>query len=298
MASRRRGQTGCQNHSLVTSILRFVILTIAALAGCSPSAREYQLTGQVVAIDLPRQEVTIKHEDIPQFMPGMTMAFKVRERRLLEGRVPGDLVRATLVVQRSDAHLRTLDRTGFAPLTGPAIATRVMDLLTPGDTVREGVLVDETNHRRRIGDWRGEVVAVTFTYTRCPLPNFCPLVDRHFKSVQDQIQDDATFSRGVKLVSVTLDPDHDSPPVLARRAAELQANPEIWHFLTGTENEVEQFASQFGVSVIREPGNPELVHNLRTAVIDAQGRLRTVLNGNEWTPADLVAELRNARAGQ
>jgi protein SCO1/2 len=295
----RQRQVPWPEHSLVASTLTFVILAVAvAAAGCSPSAREYQLTGQIVAIDPARQEVTIKHEDIPRFMPGMTMAFKVSARGLLEGRVPGDLVKATLVVERSDAHLRTLDRTGFAPVTEPAVATRVMDLLAAGDTVRDGVLVDETNRRRRFADWRGEVVAVTFTYTRCPLPNFCPLMDRHFKSVQDQIQGDATLRGGVTLLTVSLDPDHDSPAVLAKRAADLQANPEIWRFLTGNRDEVEQFASQFGVSIIREPGNPELVHNLRTAVIDAHGRLRTVLSGNEWTPADLVAELRNARAGR
>ena len=286
-----------RRHSTVSAAVRFVILAILAAAGCRPAAREYQLIGQVVAVDRARQEVTIKHQDIPQFMPGMTMAFKVREHRLLEGRVPGDLVNATLVVQGTDAHLRALDRTGFAPVTEPAAPTSVMDLLVPGDHARDMVLVDERNRRRRLADWRGDAIAVTFIYTRCPLYNFCPLMDRHFQAAQNQIQADASLRGKVRLLSVSFDPDHDSPMVLARRAVDLEADPAVWQFLTGTREDVEQFASQFGVSIIREPGNAELVHNLRTGIIDPAGRLRAVFNGGDWTPGDLVMELRNALAG-
>ena len=286
-----------RRHGIVSPVAKFVIVATLGACACGPSARAYELTGQIVAVDQARQEITIKHEDIPQFMPGMTMAFKVRERRLLEGRAPGDLVKATLIVEGSAAHLRAIERTGFAPLSEPSSPTRVMDLLAPGDRVRDAVLVDQTNRRRRIGEWHGEVLAVTFIYTRCPLPNFCPLMDKHFRSAQDRIRADATLRGTVRLLSVSFDPDHDSPEVLARRAADLKADPAIWSFLTGTREDVEQFASQFGVSIIREPGNSELVHNLRTGIIDADGRLRAVLSGTEWTSDDLMKELRNARAG-
>jgi protein SCO1 len=231
------------------------------------------------------------------------MAFRVRDARMLDGRVPGDLVTATLVVTPSDVHLRTLERTGFAAITEPSAPTHAMDLLQPGKQVRDAVLVDETNTRRRIADWRGNVVAVTFIYTRCPLPNFCPLLDRHFQSVQGQIQGDAELRGRVRLLSVSFDPEHDDSAVLAKRAAALKADPEVWRFVTGKPGDVEAFASQFGVSLIREKDSAgkdggEIVHNVRTAVIDGDGRLRTVLSGNEWTPADLMAELRRARAGR
>ncbi|MGH9373520.1 MAG: SCO family protein [Vicinamibacterales bacterium] len=271
-----------------------VLLLVLTAPACSRSpTREYVLTGQVLAVDEARQEITIKHGDIPGFMPGMTMAFGVRDGKLLAGRVPGDLVKATLVVEESDVHLRTLERIGHAPVPEDARLPAAMDLLAPGEPVTDAALVDETGAPRTLAGWRGKVLAVTFIYTRCPLPNFCPLMDRHFKAVQEQVGGDAGLKGRVQLLSVSFDPDHDTPAILAKHAAQLQADPAIWHFLTGTRGDVETFASQFGVSVIRDDPR-EIVHNLRTAVIDAQGRLTTVLNGGDWTPGDLMAELRKA----
>jgi protein SCO1/2 len=171
-----------------------------------------------------------------------------------------------------------------------------MDLVEPGRPVRDAALVDESGRRRGLADWRGRVLAVTFIYTRCPLPNFCPLLDRHFKTVQGLVHEDAGLRDRVQLLSVSFDPEYDSSEVLAKRAAAVGADPAVWHFLTGGREAVESFASQFGVSVIREGSTPdEIVHNLRTAIIDADGRLVTTLSGSEWTPADLIAELRRAR---
>ena len=269
-----------------------------ASAACRPAAgRQYELKGQILAVDPARQELTIKHQDIPGFMPGMTMAFKVGEPRLMEGRTPGELVTATLVVNETEAHLRDVARTGFAPVESTHVPTRVMDLVEPGHAVRDAALVDETGRPRRLGDWRGRVLAVTFTYTRCPLPDFCPLMDRHFKTVQTKLKDDGDLRDGVQLLSVTLDPEYDTPAVLAKRAKELGTDPAMWHFLTGEREQVETFGAQFGVSVSRDPSAPtDILHNLRTAIIDGNGTLVATLNGNAWTPADLMTEIRRARA--
>jgi protein SCO1 len=264
------------------------------IAACRPPARQYELRGVVVSVDAARQEITIKHEDIPRFMPGMTMPFKVRDRRLLEGRVPGDLVRATLVVQDADAYLRTLERTGSASVP-PNPAASLADILHPGNTVPDGTFTDETGAPRKLTDWRGQALAVTFIYTRCPVPNFCPLMDQHFKQVQESVAGEADLRGRVHLLSISFDPDYDRPPVLAARARQLGANGSTWTFLTGDRTEIERFASRFGISVIREEGSPqEIVHNLRTAVIDPNGQLVTIFGGNEWTPQELVGGLRKA----
>ncbi len=266
-------------------------------AACRPAGRHYELKGQILAVDPTRQELTIKHQDIPGFMPGMTMAFKVGDRRLMDDRIAGELVTATLVVNDSEVHLRAVTRTGFSAVEDGHATTRVMDLVEPGRPVRDAALVDETGTRRRLADWRGRVLAVTFVYTRCPLPNFCPLLDRHFKAVQTQVQQDGSLRDRVQLLSVSFDPDHDSPEVLAKRAAALGVDPAVWHFLTGERETVETFAAQFGVSVVRDTSPPDAIeHNLRTAIIDGEGTLVTTLSGSEWTPGDLVAELRRARA--
>ena len=279
----------------------FALILFAALAGFAcrapaPAPRTFDLKGQILAIDQARQEITVSHADIPGFMPAMTMPYKVRDANLLKGRTPGELIGATLVVEESDAYLQSIRHEGVAALPDERPAARAMDLLGVGEAVRDGELVDPSGARRSLGDWRGQVLAVTFVYTRCPLPNFCPLIDRHFAAVQEQVRSSSDLQGRVHLVSVTLDPDYDTPAVLLRHAGRLKADPAVWSLLTGSREQIETFASQFGVSVVRENAQPsELVHNLRTAVIDGNGRLVTMLSGGEWEPAALIAEIRNAR---
>lgn len=273
-----------------------LVIALLAAACARSDAREYPLRGQVREVDAARQEITIAHEDIPSFMPAMTMPFKVRDPRLLAERVPGDLVQATLVIEGTEAYLRSLEKVGDAPLPAPAAGTAPSTLLHPGEPVADVSLVDQTGERRRLSEWRGHALAVTFIYTRCPLPNFCPLMDRHFKAVQEDIRGDAALRDRIRLVSVSFDPDYDTPKVLAAHAGRVGADPDVWRFLTGSAEEVDRFASQFGVSVIRDDPR-EIGHNLRTAVIDPEGRLVALLRGNDWTPADLLAELKKAAHG-
>ena len=275
--------------------LRVLVSAVAcAASACAPGAREYELRGVVVSVDAPRREITIKHDDIPRFMPGMTMPFKVRDPQLLSGRAPGDLVRATLVVEESDAHLRMLERTGTAPVPeDPPPPAR--ETLEPGAPAPDAMLVDQHGVARRVSAFRGQALAVTFVYTRCPIPNFCPLMDRHFKTAQDAIRQDPALRGRVRLLSVSFDPERDRPPVLAAHAREMSADPEIWSFLTGERAEVERFASRFGVSIVQpDAGAQDITHNLRTAVIDPEGKIVAILRGNEWSPVELTARLRDA----
>ena len=277
------------------------LILFAAFAGFAcrapaPAPRTFELKGQVLAIDQARQEITVNHADIPGFMPAMTMPYKVRDGNLLKGRTPGELIAATLVVEESDAYLRSIRHEGVSALPDERPAARTMDLLGVGEAVRDAELVDQSGARRSLGDWRGQVLAVTFVYTRCPLPDFCPLIDRHFAAVQEQVRSSSDLQGRAHLVSVTLDPEYDTPAVLLRHAGQLKVDPAVWSLLTGSRGQIDTFASQFGVSVVRESAQPsELVHNLRTVVIDGNGRLVTTLSGGEWKPAALIAEIRNAR---
>jgi protein SCO1/2 len=168
-----------------------------------------------------------------------------------------------------------------------------------GDRAPDVDLVDQAGRPRRLSDWRGRVVAVTFVYTRCPLPNFCPLMDRHFKAAQAALRADGSLRGQVHLLSVSFDPDFDRPAVLARHAAALGADPATWSYATGERAAIDAFASRFGVSIVREdPGGQEIVHNLRTAVIDRGGTVTALLGGNEWRAEELIAELRKAVAAR
>jgi protein SCO1/2 len=271
---------------------------IAALAttgacGRAPEARQYEVRGQILSLDTERREVLVDHEDIPGFMPAMTMPYKVSDAALLEGKQPGDLITATLVVEEVDAYLSSMTTTGRAPIKNPGAGPEITDadLLKPGDTVPDAALVDETGAARPLSSFKGHRVALTFIYTRCPLPDFCPLMDKHFARVQQEIRT-APDLADVRLVSITLDPEFDTPPVLQTHAQALGAAPATWTFLTGDRDEVLALAKRFGV--MTEPGESAavVVHNLRTAVIDPEGRVVSVTSGNMWTPAELVAELK------
>lgn len=268
------------------------LVSLLSATGCS-RAREYELRGQVLAVHAPRGEILVKHEDIRGFMPGMTMPFKVRDERLLQERTPGELIRATLVVEERGAHLTAIERTGMAPLVDSPPSPFGFDLLEPGEIVPDATFVDQTGTTRRISGFRGRTLAVTFIYTRCPMPDFCPLMDRHFAQLQTSVADDEVLAGRVRLLSISFDPDFDSPNVLAAHARRVGADPEVWSFVTAERAEVDRFASRFGVSIVREDRPAaDILHNLRTAVIDPDGRLVTMLGGNDWQPSQLLAELR------
>jgi protein SCO1/2 len=257
-------------------------------------AREYDVEGQVLAIDPGRQEITIKHGDIRGFMPGMTMPFKVRDRRLLDCCEPGDTIRARLVVEDATGYLLAIERTGHASIA-PQAAAPAMEVLNPGDEVPDVSLIDETGKPARLSDWRGKVLAVTFTYTRCPLPDFCPRMDRNFKSVQAAVLTEPGLRARAALLSISFDPAFDTPQILQAHARQAGADPAVWHFATGEQKDIDAFASRFGVSILREPSNPsDITHNLRTGVIDSTGHLATILSGTGWEPAELLAALRRA----
>jgi protein SCO1 len=283
----------------MTLLFRSVVVAAIVASGCGRTAptRQYQLQGQILDVKPDTNEVLVKHEDIPGFMPAMTMPYKVEDAKLLAGKQPGDLITATLVVGETEAHLSRIDKTGHAPVedtSGPAITAS--QILKPGEPVPDTTLVDENNAPRPLISLKGHRVALTFMYTTCPQPDFCPLMDRNFAAVQNEIKKTPALA-DVRLVSVSFDPAHDTPAVLKTHAKALQADPAVWHFVTAGTGDIKGFAAKFGV--IAEPSDESpaiLTHNLSTAVIDADGRVVKIRPGNMWTPADLIADLNAAPA--
>jgi protein SCO1/2 len=270
-----------------------VALTLACQTADPP--KRYPIKGQILAVNATDQALTIRHEDIPDFMPGMTMTFPVIEAREMEGRAAGETITATLEVADSLGRLRDIVHTGNAPIVENAnqlaIAT---ELLGPGQEVPDAAFIDQTDKRRSFAEWKGTVTVVTFIYTSCPLANYCPLMDQNFRTLQTLIGEDAMLRGKVKLVSISVDPTRDTPATLAAHAAKRQSDPAVWTWLTGDLATVDRFAGRFGVGIVRPDNQPEINHNLRTAVIDRAGRIRTVYSGNSWTPGEAVTELRAA----
>ena len=282
----------------------FVLLTLAlgaALAfacGAGSNERTYRLQGQVLSVEPARKTARIKHEAIRGLMPAMTMPYDVRDGKLLEGLAPGDLINATLVIEQNGAYLSTLEKVGSAPLEAPpaaAAASSGAALLKPGEPVPDAQLVDQDGRRRDFTSFAGRTTVVTFMYTRCPMPTFCPFLDRSFAAIQERLQTDPSLSalkEHVQLVSISFDPLFDTPAVLKAHAEKLDADPRMWTFLTGDRDEVDAFAARFGVTVARSTTDPlDITHNLRTALVDADGKLAAAYTGNEWTPEELLADL-------
>ncbi len=277
-----------------------LVYLIAALAfwACTSDrgrARRYELRGQILAIRPEVHEVLIKHGDIDHFMPGMTMPFKVRDPALLAGKAAGDLVTAQLMVGDSDAWLASLERTGTAPLETvtaipPAAFVTPLEL---GDHVPDTTLTDQDGSPVSLAGLRNRAAVVTFVYLRCPLPQFCPMMDRRFAEIQRAIQAEASLTGRTTLLSVSFDPDHDMPAVLKAHAAKLGADPSIWRLATAPRETIDRFAATFGVNVIRED-DQTITHNLRTAVVGPDGRVVSVYDGGDWTSAQVLEDLRRA----
>jgi protein SCO1 len=277
------------------------VLAISAACGRKSDDRTYDLKGQVLSIAAPQKQLTVKHEEIKGLMPAMTMPYTVRDEKLLAGLTPGDLIDATLVVETSDAYLRTIRKTGQAPLEPPPpeasgpVARSGFELLKEGEEVPDTKFVDQDGRKRSFGGFRGSPVVMTFIYTRCPLPTFCPLMDRHFATMQKPLKDDPALAK-VHLVTVSFDPKTDTPPVLKKHAKTLNADLSRWTFLTGDRDEVDQFAMRFGVSIARAMNDPrDITHNLRTVIIDADGKLAKTYTGNSWSPEEILKDLRGIR---
>jgi protein SCO1/2 len=273
-----------------------LLLGAAIVCGCARgAAHTYPIHGQIFAISSPgtdgRVEITLKHDDIRGFMPAMTMPYAVERASNTAGLAEGDVIDATLVVNGSDVHLEALHKTGHAPLPPDARPVRIMDVMEPGDLVPDDPLIDQTGATRRLSDWRGRVLAVTFVYTRCPLPNFCPAMDRGFTALQKAIREDALLTARAHLVTVSFDPAHDTPAVIQGHAEAQGADPAIWSYLTGAPAAIDHLTSRFGVSPIA--GEAETItHNLRTAIVEPDGRLVKIYSGNGWTPDALLNDLR------
>ena len=279
-----------------------LLLVVLLSVSCSRTAhaeRQFELRGQILSVR-SATELLIQHDDIKGFMPAMTMPYKLRDSTVARDLKPGDLIRATLVVTDTDAWITTIDKTGTAPVadkstTGSAASTA--PLLRSGELAPDTELTDEQGQPISLKSWRGSAVAVTFIYTRCPLPQYCPTLDRRFAAVQRLVKGDPALNGRIRLLSVSFDPDADTPAVLRAHAKTLGAEPQIWRFATAPRDVVDRFAAAFGVNTIRE-ADKTITRNMRTAVIDSEGRLLTTYDGTEWTAEQLAADLGRALAAR
>jgi protein SCO1/2 len=283
-------------------LVLLVPLALAACKGDAPApagAARYPLKGKVVEVDAASRKVTVAHEDIPGFMPAMTMPFVVLEKdqALLQGVGPGDEITASLVAPDSRYWLEDLvvvKRGAPDPNATPPPRHEAH----PGDAPPDVSLVDQDGRPFRLADYQGKAVALTFVFTRCPMPDFCPLMMTRFAAAHAALAKDEGLAATTRLVTVSFDTTHDTPDVLRAYGAPFQkTKPPFthWALATGKEDAVRRLGEALELDYVEE--NRSFTHNLRTAVLDRQGKLRRLFRGNDWTTEELVAELKAAAGG-
>lgn len=272
------------------------VLVALAIIGCGPSVprESYPLEGRVVSVDVDRGRVTIDHAEIPGYMPAMTMPFRVKDEWVFQALSPGSGVSATLIVEGKGSWLEDVVVTSApGPIGTPSTVDGATEPIV-GDPAPPFVL---TTHRYKplsLESLKGSTVLLTFIFSRCPLPDFCPLMTERFVEVDRSVLADPAMASKVRLVSITIDPEFDSPGILNAHANEVATIdgkvPDNWDFATADPAAIRKVAESYGLVYGKEDG--QIVHSLRTAIIGPDGRLLKVYRGNEWKPEAIVEELR------
>ncbi len=278
-----------------------IVIALAGIPACF-AAQRYPGTGMAISIDRSKQTITISHEAIPGYMDAMAMPFRVRDAAALDGLVPGIKVQFTLVVDKTSSWIEQLHAVEFwSPERDPEQARRLslIESITSkskgatvavGQPVPDFTLAGWGNKPTRLSQFTGKVVALNFVYTRCPLPDYCFRLSNNLAQLQKRFVD--RMGNDLILVTITFDPVHDTPAVMANYAHIWNADMKSWHFLTGSLEDVRRVCAMFGVAAWQDEG--VLTHSLHTVVIDRSGKLAANVEGNQYTAkqlGDLVEEV-------
>ena len=299
---------GMKMHSFC--LLAAVSLTAScSRSGPSPVSRTgdsdalivYKVTGIVRGTPDATHSVAIEHEDIPGFMPSMTMPFEFKNPTDTTRLHPGDAVQFDFVVTDKTSWAEHVKNVPAAQVHLPhpansAAKTASADRLREGDPLPPFRLIDQngtdvTNH-----SFAGKTVVLTFIFTTCPVPNFCPRMSQQFSELQEAVESDPTLRGSVQLLSISFDPEHDKPATLAAYGAAFKQHPGTWRFATGTQAEIDRLTSEFSVYIKAENGT--LSHGLCTAIVSPQGVVQKILRGNGWEPGEVLTTLHRSTASR
>jgi protein SCO1/2 len=278
----------------------YLVAVSALLASCSASksaaVQRYDLKGKVLAVDRSKGEVKVEHGEVKGYMAAMTMDFQLRDADALDTVAPGDGIQATLVIADDGSHwlenpVITKTLPGAAATTPAAAGPSEPQL---GAEIPDVKLLNQDGmpiSTRQMS--KARTLAVTFIYTRCPMPDQCPLMSTNFAEINGALKSDAELGKKVHLLSVTLDPEYDRPEVLRRYGSTYAGGHfDTWDFATGDPPDVRRFAEFFGLAYKADSG--QVIHSLRTAVVTTDGKLYKIYRGNEWKPAEVLNDLKAA----
>jgi protein SCO1 len=259
----------------------------ASASGC---AARHAARGLVLAVDRAQSTITVSHDDIAGYMDAMVMPFTVRDPKHLADVRPGDRIAFRLNVRDDRSWIDKLQMLSAAPVDVGLTQTPAVSTLVPlGREVPDFTLTNQDGEPVSLSSLRGRVVAVTFIYTRCPLPDYCPRMISNLQAIERRFA--VRVGTDLELAAITFDPQYDTPERMKAYAQAFKADRPGWHFLTGPVADVERVCSHLGVEFYPEEGL--ITHTLQTAIIDREGRLAASVEGKDYSPkqlTDLVAE--------
>lgn len=280
--------------ALITSAVLACYSHARPISGASE--RTFEVIGKIVSVDPAAHRVRIAHDPVPNYMPAMTMPFLVKGPVRLRDLTPGTQVQFQLVVTDNDSwisRIHTMGNPSAQTLEAAAATVREGAQFQPGEKLPDFTLVNQEDQPLHLHDFAGKAVVLTFVYTRCPLPNFCPLMSRNFASLQERLEKE--FPGRFQLLSISIDPEFDRPEILKSYAIRYGAHEQEWTFATGTTAQIDAVADLFGLT--HEPENGFIAHDLRTALISPEGKLVQVWKSNAWTPYELERAVRETLTG-
>jgi protein SCO1/2 len=268
------------------------------LSGCrsNDQFRRYDMDGKVISVDAKNKKLVIAHKDIPGLMKAMTMDYKVNDDWVFRAAKPGDHITASLVLDPEGAYLEkvVLASTG----TTPEASTSPLHEPQPGDQPPDLAFENQDGKKVKLSDFHGKPLLLTFIYTRCPLPDYCIRMSDNFGLVARQLKsgDPALYNK-LQMLSVSIDPEFDRGPVLKNYgksfAGTVDPTFSHWQFASATPKDTRDFANYFGLSYDKE--QDQIVHSLRTALLDPSGKIAFVYTGNAWRPDDVIRDLKTMK---
>ena len=278
------------------TFLSCLVAIVAIGCGTSAERETYPLEGRVVSVDTDKGRVTIDHAEIPGYMPAMTMPFRVKDQWVLEAVKPGSGIAASLVVEGKGSWLENVVVTSAPGTMGSPSTVEGATEPIVGDPAPAFRLTTHRDREVTLVTLRGSIVVVTFIFSRCPLPDYCPLMTDNFVTIDRAVLADPVLAARVRLLSITIDPEFDTPAILRVHAGEVAKIdgrvPENWDFATADPAVIRKVAESYGLVYGKEDG--QIVHSMRTALIGPDGRLLKVYRGNEWKPEEVLADVRGA----
>jgi protein SCO1/2 len=295
----------------------FVVATaVAMLAGCHsgpkpdgpvPSAsstsgyKTYKLRGKVISTNASTGEVTVQHGAIAGFMDAMTMPYKVKDPNILSELHGGDTITADVLVSQHDDTDILLDNIVVVAQSKPDYKPQaVYHVPQAGDAVPDFALRNQDGRHIHLSQFRGKQLLVTFIYTRCPLPNFCPRVTHNFADLHRRIAADPALVNKTQLLCVSFDPENDTPERLRAYGATYIGSDAAgafarWDFAVPDKETLAKMALFFDIGLTNE-ADSTITHTLSTTLIGADGKVERFYPGNEWTVDEVFADVKQSAA--